>query len=174
MVGSLLLSGLLFGCSSDPMEPDPGMLAQCPGPDCACDTGACVCSSGIGCLVICADVAMAGSACDVDCTLAECGDGYLNPLAGEICDTGGPSPVCGPTCQLPTCDDGAADGQETGNDCGGPDCGPCPAGEGCFFFFDCIDLNCGGGVCQAPTCGDGIQNGDESGVDCGGSACPPC
>ncbi len=45
------------------------------------------------------------------------------------------------------CNDNIQNGNETGIDCGGPDCGPCP------------------------TCDDGIQNGDEQGVDCGGSNC---
>lgn len=50
----------------------------------------------------------------------------------------------------PTCDDGYQNGDETGIDCGGPDCPPCP------------------------TCFDGIQNGDETGIDCGGSDCDAC
>ena len=54
--------------------------------------------------------------------------------------------ACGP----PTCDDGIQNGDETGVDCGGPDCPACP------------------------TCDDGIQNGDETGVDCGGPDCAPC
>lgn len=52
-----------------------------------------------------------------------------------------------------TCTDGIQNGNETGVDCGGPDCQPCQ-----------VD----------PTCEDGIQNGDETGVDCGGSDCQPC
>ncbi len=51
----------------------------------------------------------------------------------------------------PTCTDGIQNGNETGVDCGGPDCPPCP-----------------------PSCTDGIQNGSETGVDCGGPDCPPC
>ena len=50
----------------------------------------------------------------------------------------------------PTCDDGVQNGNETGVDCGGPDCPACP------------------------TCTDGVQNGSETGVDCGGPDCPPC
>jgi hypothetical protein len=43
-------------------------------------------------------------------------------------------------------------GNETGVDCGGPECA------------DCI-----------PTCDDGIMNGEETGIDCGGPDCPlPC
>nr|MBX2871243.1 zinc metalloprotease [Saprospiraceae bacterium] len=53
----------------------------------------------------------------------------------------------------PTCTDGIQNGQETGVDCGGPDCPDCPT---------------------EPTCDDGIQNGQETGVDCGGPDCPDC
>ncbi len=52
----------------------------------------------------------------------------------------------------PTCNDGTQNGNETGVDCGGPDCTPCY------------------------TCDDGVQNGNETGPDCGGpdcAACPP-
>ena len=49
-----------------------------------------------------------------------------------------------------SCFNGVKDGTETGVDCGGPDCVPCP------------------------TCDDGIQNGSETGVDCGGPDCAPC
>ncbi len=49
----------------------------------------------------------------------------------------------------PTCMDGIQNGNETGTDCGGPDCPACP------------------------TCTDGMQNGNETGVDCGGD-CAPC
>ncbi len=53
----------------------------------------------------------------------------------------------------PTCYDGIQNGEESGIDCGGPDCIPCPPG---------------------PTCSDGIQNGEETGIDCGGPLCVPC
>ena len=53
----------------------------------------------------------------------------------------------------PTCSDGVQNGNETGVDCGGPDCAPCSTGA---------------------TCTDGIQNGNETGVDCGGPDCSPC
>ena len=66
-------------------------------------------------------------------------------------DCGGPD--C-PDCPVdPTCDDGIQNGQETGVDCGGPDCPACPV---------------------EPTCDDGIKNGNETGVDCGGPDCAPC
>jgi len=56
----------------------------------------------------------------------------------------------GDTPPPPTCDDGEQNGNETGIDCGGPDCEACP------------------------TCDDGLQNGNETGVDCGGPDCAPC
>jgi hypothetical protein len=83
------------------------------------------------------------------------------------------SPACGSS--EPTCDDGIQNGQETGIDCGGPDCPPCPT------CFDGIQngqetgIDCGGPDCPpCPTCDDGIQNGQETGIDCGGPDCPPC
>jgi len=49
-----------------------------------------------------------------------------------------------------TCNDGTQNQGETGVDCGGPNCEPCP------------------------TCDDGIMNGSETEVDCGGDDCSPC
>ncbi|MCB0598447.1 MAG: T9SS type A sorting domain-containing protein [Lewinellaceae bacterium] len=68
-----------------------------------------------------------------------------NVIRNVISNAGCLAP-CGP----PSCEDGFQNGNETGVDCGGPDCPACP------------------------TCSDGIQNGDETGVDCGGSFCPVC
>lgn len=59
------------------------------------------------------------------------------------------SGACG-SGSTPTCTDGIQNGNETGVDCGGPDCPACP------------------------TCSDGVQNGNETGVDCGGPDCAPC
>lgn len=53
----------------------------------------------------------------------------------------------------PTCSDGIQNGNETGVDCGGPDCEACET---------------------TPTCNDSVQNGNETGVDCGGPDCQPC
>lgn len=69
------------------------------------------------------------------------GNVIRNTVANSTCTA-----ACGP----PTCDDGIQNGDETGVDCGGPECPACP------------------------TCSDGIQNGDELGVDCGGADCAPC
>ncbi len=48
------------------------------------------------------------------------------------------------------CSDGIQNNGETGIDCGGPECLPCP------------------------TCDDGIKNGNETAIDCGGPDCPAC
>jgi alpha-tubulin suppressor-like RCC1 family protein len=41
--------------------------------------------------------------CNADCTLSRCGDGIVNPLAGETCETGGDLDAggCNPDCTLP-------------------------------------------------------------------------
>jgi len=53
--------------------------------------------------------------CDRDCTVARCGDGYLNQEAGELCDDlfvlSGPKPDtagCDSDCTFPECGDGHA------------------------------------------------------------------
>ncbi len=78
----------------------------------------------------------------------------------------------------PTCTDGIQNGDETGVDCGGPDCPVCvPTCTDGVQNGNETGVDCGGPDCPTcPTCSDGIQNGDETGVDCGGS-CPtscPC
>ena len=83
----------------------------------------------------------------------------------NFCLGGGPNP---------TCDDGVQNGNETGIDCGGPDCDACPTCDDGIQNGNETDIDCGGSDCDAcPTCDDGIQNGDETGVDCGG-ACADC
>ncbi|MCB0639531.1 MAG: T9SS type A sorting domain-containing protein [Lewinella sp.] len=74
----------------------------------------------------------------------------------------------------PTCDDGVQNGNETGVDCGGPDCPACPTCNDGVQNGSETGVDCGGPDCPAcPTCNDGIQNGNETGVDCGGD-CAPC
>ena len=88
-------------------------------------------------------------------------------------DCGGPD--C-PAC--PTCNDGVQNGDEEGVDCGGPDCVPCDSEVTCDDGVQNGDeegVDCGGSFCPAcTTCDDGVQNGDEEGVDCGGPDCPAC
>lgn len=88
----------------------------------------------------------------------------------SFCASGG-----GPS---PSCDDGIQNGEETGVDCGGPDCPDCPTEPSCEDGIQNgqeTGVDCGGPDCAAcPTCDDGIQNGQETGVDCGGPDCPDC
>ncbi|CEM07649.1 unnamed protein product [Vitrella brassicaformis CCMP3155] len=69
---------------------------------------------------------------------AECDNGVINTNKLRL------------VCKKPTCDDGVANGDETGVDCGGS-----------------CDRAC-------VSCTDGVQNGNEKGIDCGGSDCRPC
>ncbi|MFK8162357.1 MAG: cohesin domain-containing protein [Lewinella sp.] len=76
---------------------------------------------------------------------------------------------------VPSCTDGIMNGDETGVDCGGPDCPVCPTCDDGVMNGDETGVDCGGS-CTAcpPTCSDGIMNGNETGVDCGGPDCPVC
>lgn len=71
------------------------------------------------------------------------------------------------------CSNGVLDGDETGVDCGGPDCPSCSFNASCSLDSDCASGNCENGLCAEPTCSDNITNQDETDVDCGGS-CDPC
>ena len=97
--------------------------------------------------------------------------------ASNVCDEGN-NPK-------PTCNDGIQNGQETGVDCGGPDCEPCntdpdPTCNDGIQNGQETGVDCGGPDCEPcntnpiPSCDDGIQNGQETGVDCGGPDCEPC
>jgi hypothetical protein len=76
---------------------------------------------------------------------------------------------------FPTCSDGIQNGQETGIDCGGPECPACPTCSDGIQNGQETGIDCGGPECAAClTCSDGIQNGQETGIDCGGPDCDPC
>jgi hypothetical protein len=111
------------------------------------------------------------AACDVDCTLPECGDGLRNALAGEACDAAGiDTPGCDADCTVPTCgdghrndavedcDDGNAvdDGNGCGRDCKlnnvcgndrvesiAEECDPGFGGETATCDADCTRARCG-------------------------------
>lgn len=76
-------------------------------------------------------------------------------------------------CDVPACDDGKKQEQETGVDCGGW-CGQCADGLGCALPADCSSSVCTNSVCATPTCNDQIKNGEEAAMDCGGGGCPGC
>ncbi|MFN2377282.1 MAG: hypothetical protein ABR538_12145, partial [Candidatus Binatia bacterium] len=97
--------------------------------------------------------------CDVDCTLATCGDGYANAAAGEACDTSGESAGCDDDCSLPVCGDGNLN-ETSGEVC---DDGNLVDGDGCDT--NCTVTACGNGITTAgeecddanPTEGDGCD-----------------
>jgi hypothetical protein len=70
------------------------------------------------------------------------------------------------------CEDGYHNGDETDQDCGGPDCPGCSAGLKCNINSDCLSgLLClegnDGKVCAPAHCNDGIRNSGEEDIDCG-------
>jgi hypothetical protein len=71
-------------------------------------------------------------------------------------------------CVPASCGDGTKDGSETDVDCGGGQCGGCPAGDTCNVGGDCASVVCKSGLCKAPTDSDGVKNDSETDVDCGG------
>ena len=77
-------------------------------------------------------------------------------------------------CELPSCEDGIGNQDETDVDCGGG-CQPCAIGLSCLIGEDCAARVCDVDslICQAPRCDDGVTNGSEVDVDCGGQ-CEPC
>jgi hypothetical protein len=77
-------------------------------------------------------------------------------------------------CQVPTCADGTANGDETAPDCGGSCAAKCELGAACRADQDCASAHCSEDVCVSPDCTDGIVNNDETDVDCGGPECGPC
>lgn len=109
--------------------------------------------------------------CDANCTLAVCGDGTPNDLAGEECDTAGASATCDADCTLAVCGDSQVnaaagetcdDGGESVNcdtDCTAPMCGDdvanIAAGEECD---DSAQSPTCDADCTFVVCGDGIEN----------------
>lgn len=151
----------------------------CPG---GCSDGACVdpcegvtCEAGTA--AFCEDeetmveTTLSG-ACDLgECvTTEEVTDCGRN---GRICEDNGERVRCVFPPPEPTCDDGETNGEETDEDCGGPDCDPCDNGLVCADAGDCSSGICTDELCVAPGCDDGLLNGEESAIDCGGG-CAPC
>ena len=136
------------GACGSTCEVGEGCLA---GSDCIsqlCEGGACAPDPA------CSDGVLGGSESDVDC------GGSCGPTCevGELCndDADCASAFCDEatdTCQIPACDDGVQNGDETDVDCGGS-CGPtCENGEDCAVNGDCVDDNCSPlEICAAPEC----------------------
>ncbi|MEM6292135.1 MAG: hypothetical protein AAGA54_12745 [Myxococcota bacterium] len=144
----------------------------CDGPE-DCASGVCN-EDGTCAPPACDDGVQNGDETDLDCggscgSTCEPGEGctlFLDCVQ-LVCDE------ATNTCADPTCSDGAANGNETDVDCGGPDCPACDEPGFCNGPDDCQSMLCDDGQCVAPECNDEMQNGTETGVDCGGE-CAPC
>mgnify|MGYP001196756520 CR=1 FL=1 len=98
--------------------------------------------------------------CTELCTLPVCGDGFVQPGNGELCDDGvdnDDSAACLASCKPAKCGDGLVwVGVEACDDANADETDACTA------------------ACKAPTCMDGKKNGGETGLDCGGPTCSAC
>ncbi len=104
----------------------------------------------------------------------KCADGKLCNQNGDCVSQRCNKAVVPAVCSVPTCTDGAMNGDETDLDCGGPSCNDCADNKKCKDKDDCISKVCTGGFCKVPTCSDGVQNANESDVDCGGACAVKC
>ncbi|KAH9257964.1 hypothetical protein BASA81_003983 [Batrachochytrium salamandrivorans] len=120
------------------------------------------------------DVDCGGNQCSARCpNLGKCredSDCALDDDGGRgVCD------LDAKRCLPASCVNRRQDGEETGVDCGGPDCLPCQKlGSGCLSNRDvdsALDLVCHQGVVVPKHCQDGQTNVDETDVDCGGQLC---
>lgn len=160
---------------------DASAAARCAdGKTCAVDADCknAFCHAGVCATPTGSDHVKNGDESDVDCGgtttgAAKCADGKackdgVRDCASAVCKAN--------VCVAPTHSDGVENGDETGEDCGGPTAGKCGDGEGCTDGArDCTSSVCKSDVCQAPTHGDGVKNGDETGKDCGGpTSGTPC
>jgi hypothetical protein len=127
--------------------------------------------------------------CNANCTVSACGDGIVNQLAGEQCDTGGVSTAwCNANCTVARCGDGIV------NPAAGEACDTGGATPWCNA--NCTISACGDGIvnqlageqcdaggmptawcnanCTVARCGDGIVN-SAAGEACDtGGATPTC
>ncbi len=93
---------------------------------------------------------------DVDCGGDACGGTCVEGQGcQEALDCLGTLVCIGSQCQLPSCEDGTQDGNETDVDCGGGqgkcatgECPRCGKGRVCTLDSDCASFYCGNGVCS--------------------------
>ncbi|MEM3585371.1 MAG: MopE-related protein [Candidatus Woesearchaeota archaeon] len=149
-----------------------------------CKTGLCNITSKKCILPGCNDGVKNGNETDVDCggnSCDPCPDGKLcinnTDCNSKLCDNTTKRCIVNPHCTNHKKD---SEYGETGVDCGGKECDPCPLGSSCILDSDCQKgLVCLNGFCSIntnttnDTCSDETLNGDETDVDCGGS-CTPC
>ncbi|MDH5671836.1 MAG: hypothetical protein OEZ06_06775 [Myxococcales bacterium] len=96
------------------------------------------------------------------------GGGSGSSGAGGTGDTAGMMGMAGMTADSTSdCSDGMKLGFETGTDCGGPDCPPCPDDSGCVVDGDCESGLCESGVCQVDGCPDDPAKSEPGVCGCG-------
>jgi hypothetical protein len=111
---------------------------------------------------------------DDTCRVRNCPNGvcgFANTIQGYSCaGPGGETWVCNGqgACVAPTCSDTVRSGHETGVDCGGPDCPPCPNGESCTVYGDCQSKYCDYGNGGSGGGGGGGQGGTGGAAGTGG------
>ncbi|OIP41192.1 MAG: hypothetical protein AUK47_06810 [Deltaproteobacteria bacterium CG2_30_63_29] len=144
-----------------------GFAVDCPQPSNVCEVATCIeaqCgTSAAPSRTSCA--AGSGTVCDgngvcVQCLVVD------DCVPGELCD--------GHQCVPPECGNGKHDGDETDADCGGGACAPCPNGDGCLRFSDCLSGLCErtgeNGICSSCTddldCQVGSFCDEDGGHDC--------
>jgi cysteine-rich repeat protein len=92
-------------------------------------------------------------ACDLDCTLRTCGDGFVNTNAGEQCDpgtAGGFTSACNSNCTLSRCGDGIT------NTAAGEECDDGNISNEDWCLSTCQYNRCGNGTIDAgEVCDDG-------------------
>lgn len=156
------------------------------GEDGDCKTG--YCKGGACQSPSCSDEAQNQGETAVDCggpvcrqnvsPLGTCANGQ-RCLVNEDCT----SRFCdNQVCKKPTCDDGAKNQDETGQDCGGvcsaQSQGKCADGVACKVHADCGSGFCAPGKLCAPAgCNNGNKDPNETDQDCGGDGCratKPC
>jgi cysteine-rich repeat protein len=95
------------------------------------------------------DTAGESATCNINCTVARCGDRIVNASAGEECDTGGETTTCDSDCTVAFCGDGhrnLARGEQ------------CDDGNG-SNNDDCL------ATCALNVCGDGFVNQQGSRIE---------
>jgi cysteine-rich repeat protein len=120
------------------------------------------------------------SGCNIDCTIATCGDGKINKARGEQCDDQNQTneDACKNDCTLNICGDGVEGGPNEACDDGGDslncdlDCSIKECGDGYVNHFAGEECDSGGvntaecdANCTIPICGDGTVNG-AAGEEC--------
>ena len=149
--------------------------ADCPGSDTSCTYRTCTNHT----------CGMSDAPEGTDCT---------EPPGANVCDGAGECVECTDAagcsgsdtciegaCYAEHCSNDTQDGGETDLNCGGPECPPCPNGDGCNVYTDCQSGFCDNGTCQpcdnsfdcdAPqshcdsgSCVDDVPNGEPCNYD---------